>query len=179
MRIKYDIAKMVTGTIGAGFILYMATNSFLHEVVRWCCVASAIGILFWIVSRVTFIKKHETVWMFVITCVAAIPFNIKVSKTKEVLFMLKELKKNKMSVVATGILFGVMGVLIIPMIAVIIKISNALSQKHPRIYKYSMIAFIGMLLAISLFCVVIKHQMSFLVIVACLAITLCDTIKNR
>ena len=90
--------------------------------------------------------------------------------------MLKELKKNKMSVVATGILFGVMGVLIIPMIAVIVKISNALSQKHPRIYKYSMIAFIGMLLAIS---VVIKHQMSFLVIVACLAITLCDTIKNR
>ena len=88
--------------------------------------------------------------------------------------MLKELKKNKMSVVATGILFGVMGVLIIPMIAVIVKISNALSQKHPRIYKYSMIAFIGML-----FCVVIKHQMSFLVIVACLAITLCDTIKNR
>ena len=82
--------------------------------------------------------------------------------------MLKELKKNKMSVVATGILFGVMGVLIIPMIAVIVKISNALSQKHPRIYKYS-----------SLFCVVIKHQMSFLVIVACLAITLCDTIKNR
>jgi len=79
--------------------------------------------------------------------------------------MLKELKKNKMSVVATGILFGVMGVLIIPMIAVIVKISNALSQKHPRIYKYSMIAFIGMLLAISLFCVVIKHQMSFLVIV--------------
>ena len=54
--------------------------------------------------------------------------------------MLKELKKNKMSVVAivaTGILFGVMGVLIIPMIAVIVKISNALSQKHPRIYKYS------------------------------------------
>ena len=79
--------------------------------------------------------------------------------------MLKELKKNKMSVVATGILFGVMGVLIIPMIAVIVKISNALSQKHPRIYKYSMSAFIGMLLAISLFCVVIKHQMSFLVIV--------------
>ena len=67
--------------------------------------------------------------------------------------MLKKLKNNKMSVVATGILFGVMGVLII--------------------------AFIGMLLAISLFCVVIKHQMSFLVIVACLAITLCDTIKNR
>lgn len=96
--------------------------------------------------------------------------------------MLKELKKSKMSVVAivaTGILFGVMGVLIIPMIAVIVKISNALFQKHPRIYKYSMIAFIGMLLAISLFCVVIKHQMSFLGIVACLAITLCDTIKNR
>ena len=67
--------------------------------------------------------------------------------------MLKELKKNKMSVVATGILFGVMGVLIIPMIAVIVKISNALSQKHPRIYKYSMIAFIGMLLSISLFCI--------------------------
>jgi transcriptional regulator with XRE-family HTH domain len=88
--------------------------------------------------------------------------------------MLKELKKNKMSVVATGILFGVMGVLIIPMIAVIVKISNALSQKHPRIYKYSMIAFIGMLLAISLFCVVIKHQMSFLVIVACLALLKTD-----
>lgn len=30
--------------------------------------------------------------------------------------MLKELRKNKMSVVVTGILFGVMGVLIIPII---------------------------------------------------------------
>ena len=30
--------------------------------------------------------------------------------------MLKELKKNKMSVVATGILFGVMGVLILSLI---------------------------------------------------------------
>lgn len=93
--------------------------------------------------------------------------------------MLKKLKKNKMSVVATVILFGVMGVLIIPMIAAIVKISNALSQKHPRIYKYSMIAFIGMLLAINLFCFVIKHQMGFLAIVACLAMTLCDTIKSR
>ena len=93
--------------------------------------------------------------------------------------MLKGLKKNKMSVVVTGILFGVMGVLIIPIIAGIVKILGTLSQKYPRIYKYSMIAFIGMLLAISLFCVVIKHLLSFLVIVACLAITLCDTIKNR
>ena len=92
--------------------------------------------------------------------------------------MLKELKKNKMSVVATGILFGVMGVLIIPMIAVIVKISNALSQKHPRIYKYSMIAFIGMLLAISLFCVVIIHQMSFLVIVAGIAFFMIKSRKN-
>ena len=79
--------------------------------------------------------------------------------------MLKELKKHKMSVVATVILFGVMGVLIIPMIAVIVKLSNALSQKHPRIYKYSMIAFIGMLLAINLFCVVIKHFLCFFVFV--------------
>lgn len=31
--------------------------------------------------------------------------------------MLKELKKHKMSVVAAGILFGVIGVLIIPIIA--------------------------------------------------------------
>ena len=42
--------------------------------------------------------------------------------------MLKELKKNKMSVVATGILFGVMGVLIIPIIAGIVKILGTLSQ---------------------------------------------------
>ena len=93
--------------------------------------------------------------------------------------MLKELKKNKMSVVATGILFGVMGVLIIPMIAVIVKTSNALSQKHPRIYKYSMIAFIIMLLAISLFYLVIKHQIIFLATVTYLAMKLCDVIYKR
>ncbi len=93
--------------------------------------------------------------------------------------MLQELKKNKMSVIATGILFGVMGVLIIPIIAGIVKILNTLSQKHPRIYKYSMITFIGMLLAISLFCLVIKHQIVFLAIVACLAMELCDTIYKR
>lgn len=96
--------------------------------------------------------------------------------------MLKELKKNKMSVVAivaTGILFGVMGVLIIPIIAGIVKILNTLSQKHPRIYKYSVITFYGMLLAISLFYLVIKHQIIFLAIVACLAMELCDTIYKR
>ena len=52
-------------------------------------------------------------------------------------------------------------------------------KNKPEIVNVPMIAFIGMLLAISLFCVVIKHQMSFLVIVACLAIALCETIKNR
>lgn len=93
--------------------------------------------------------------------------------------MLKELKKNKMSVVATGILFGVMGVLITPIIAGIVKILNTISQKHPRIYKYSMIAFIGMLLAISLFYLVIKHQIIYLAIVACLAMKLCDAIYKR
>lgn len=93
--------------------------------------------------------------------------------------MLKELKKNKMSVAATGILFGVMGVLIIPIIAGIVKISDTLSKKHPRIYKYSIIAFIGMSLAISLFYLVIKHQIIFLAIVACLAMELCDTINKR
>ena len=56
---------------------------------------------------------------------------------------------------------------------------NPLTTRLIQIARDGMIAFIGMLLAISLFCVVIKHQMSFLVIVACLAITLCDTIKNR
>lgn len=93
--------------------------------------------------------------------------------------MLKELKKNKMSVIATGILFGVIGVLIIPIIAGIVKILNTLSRKYPRIYKYSMIAFTGVLLAISLFCLVIKHQIAFLAIVACLAMELCDTIYKR
>ena len=93
--------------------------------------------------------------------------------------MLKELKKNKMSVVATGILFGVMGILIIPIIAGIVKILITLSQKHPRIFKYSMIAFIGMLLAISLFYLVIKHQIIFLAIVACLAMGLCDVLYKR
>ena len=93
--------------------------------------------------------------------------------------MLKELKKNKMSVIATGILFGVMGVLIIPIIAGIVKILNTLSQKHPRIYKYSVITFYGMLLAISLFYLVIKHQIIFLAIVTYLAMKLCDVIYKR
>lgn len=93
--------------------------------------------------------------------------------------MLKELKKHEMSVVTTGILFGVMGVLVITIIAGIVKILRTLSQKYPRIFKYSMIAFIGMLLAISLFYLVIKRQIIFLAIVACLAMGLCDVIYKR
>ena len=93
--------------------------------------------------------------------------------------MLKELKKHEMSVVTTGILFGVMGVLVITIIAGIVKILSTLSQKYPRIFKYSMIAFIGMLLAISLFYLVIKRQIIFLAIVACLAMGLCDVIYKR
>lgn len=93
--------------------------------------------------------------------------------------MLKELKKNKISVVVTGILFGVMGVLTIPIIVGTVKKISTLSQKHPRIYKYSMIAFIIMLLVISLFCLVIKHQIVFLAIVTCLVMELCDVIYKR
>ena len=93
--------------------------------------------------------------------------------------MLKELKKHKMSVVAAGILFGVIGVLIIPIIAGSVKILSTLSQKYPRIFKYSMITFVGILLAISLYYLVIKRQIIFLAIVACLAKGLCDGIYKR
>ena len=55
--------------------------------------------------------------------------------------MLKELKKHKMSVVAAGILFGVIGVLIIPIIAGSVKILSTLSQKYPRIFKYSTVSY--------------------------------------
>lgn len=93
--------------------------------------------------------------------------------------MLNELKKNKMSFVVTVILFGVMGVLIIPIIEEFVKILSILSQKHPRIFKYSMVAFIGILLAISLFKLAIKQQIVFLTIVVCLAMELCDVIYKR
>ena len=60
-----------------------------------------------------------------------------------------------------------------------VKILSTLSQKYPRIFKYSMITFVGILLAISLFYLVIKRQIIFLAIVACLAMGLCDVIYKR
>lgn len=77
--------------------------------------------------------------------------------------MLEVIKKNKMKVVMV-ILFGVAGVLIIPMILGIQKFS----KKFPKAYNCILLTIFGIIMVACVYCFFSKHQTNFLVICICI-----------
>ncbi len=88
--------------------------------------------------------------------------------------MLEAIKKNKRNVVMM-ILFGAAGILVIPMILGIEK----LSKKFPRAYKCVMLTIFCIIMAACIYGLFPKHQMNFLVVCICMAIAFDDIMKKE
>ena len=79
MNLRYDMAKLVMGAVNVGMILYYSVCSGLTCTFGLWGIAAAVGILCLAVKSVSFIKKNESIWMFVLVLFVTIPFNVRLA----------------------------------------------------------------------------------------------------
>jgi len=79
MNLRYDMAKLVIGAVNVGMILYSSVCSGLTCTFGLWGIATAVGILCLAVKSVSFIKKNESIWMFVLVLFVTIPFNVRLA----------------------------------------------------------------------------------------------------
>lgn len=88
--------------------------------------------------------------------------------------MLDTIRKNKINVLMT-ILFGAVWVLIIPVILGIEKIS----KKYPKVCKCIGLTIYYVVMAVCVYFLSFKHQLSFLPILICMMMPCCNTMKEQ
>lgn len=77
MDMKYNLAKLIVGVGNIGYILY---NSLSGSKKNGCWgIMLGILIVFMVIKSVSFIKEQESTWVFLISAIATIPFNIKLA----------------------------------------------------------------------------------------------------
>lgn len=79
MNLRYDMAKLVIGAVNVGMILYSSVCSGLTCTFGLWGIAAAVGILCLAVKSVSFIKKNESIWMFVLVLFVTFPFNVRLA----------------------------------------------------------------------------------------------------
>lgn len=77
MNMRYDMAKLITGMVNVGMILYFSMYAGDRSLFGWRGIVIALVIMFLVVQSVTFIRKNESIWVFTITLFVTIPFNIR------------------------------------------------------------------------------------------------------
>lgn len=77
MDMKYNLAKLIVGVGNIGYILY---NSLSGSKKSGCWgIMLGILIVFMVIKSVSFIKEQESTWVFLVSAIATIPFNIKLA----------------------------------------------------------------------------------------------------
>ena len=77
MDMKYNLAKLIVGVGNIGYILY---NSLSGNKKSWCWgVMLGILLVFMVIKSVSFIREQESTWVFLVSAIATIPFNIKLA----------------------------------------------------------------------------------------------------
>lgn len=77
MNMSYDMAKLVTGIANVGMILYFSTHSRSSNLFDWWGIVIAFGVMLLVVRSVSFIREHESIWVFTLILFATIPFNVR------------------------------------------------------------------------------------------------------
>lgn len=77
MDMKYNLAKLIVGVGNIGYILY---NSLSGNKKSGCWgVMLGILLVFMVIKSVSFIREQESTWVFLVSAIATIPFNIKLA----------------------------------------------------------------------------------------------------
>ena len=79
MNLKYNLIKMIIGVGNVAFILYHSLSFDSSKGYRLWNIVFGILLIFMVTKSVTFTKKQEGIWIFLISAVALTPFNIRLA----------------------------------------------------------------------------------------------------
>ena len=99
MNLKYNLIKMIIGVGNVAFILYHSLSFDSSKGYRLWNIVFGILLIFMVIKSVTFTKKQEGIWIFLISAVALTPFNIRLAAITANLYLIE-------SFAFTKILFG-------------------------------------------------------------------------
>lgn len=100
MNIKYNLAKLTVGAANISYILYNSLSD--DKKIGYGLWNIIIGLLltFMVIKSVEFVKNQECTWIFLISAIVSIPFNIKLTLIAVNLYLID-------SFILTKIFFGV------------------------------------------------------------------------
>ncbi len=99
MNLKYNLIKMIIGVGNVAFILYHSLSFDSSKGYRLWNIVFEILLIFMVTKSVTFTKKQEGIWIFLISAIALTPFNIRLAAIAANLYLIE-------SFAFTKILFG-------------------------------------------------------------------------
>lgn len=99
MNLKYNLIKMIIGVGNVAFILYHSLSFDSSKGYRLWNIVFGILLIFMVTKSVTFTKKQEGIWIFLISAIALTPFNIRLAAIAANLYLIE-------SFAFTKILFG-------------------------------------------------------------------------
>lgn len=99
MNLKYNLIKMIIGVGNVAFILYHSLSFDSSKGYRLWNIVFGILLIFMVTKSVTFTKKQEGIWIFLISAVVLTPFNIRLAAITANLYLIE-------SFAFTKILFG-------------------------------------------------------------------------
>lgn len=79
MNLKYNLIKMIIGVGNVAFILYHSLSFDSSKGYRLWNIVFGILLIFMVTKSVTFTKKQEGIWIFLISAIALTPFNIRLA----------------------------------------------------------------------------------------------------
>lgn len=99
MNLKYNLIKMIIGVGNVAFILYHSLSFDSSKGYRLWNIVFGILLILMVTKSVTFTKKQEGIWIFLISAIALTPFNIRLAAIAANLYLIE-------SFAFTKILFG-------------------------------------------------------------------------
>ena len=89
MNLKYNLIKMIIGVGNVAFILYHSLSFDSSKGYRLWNIVFGILLIFMVTKSVTFTKKQEGIWIFLISAIALTPFNIRLAAIAANLYLIE------------------------------------------------------------------------------------------
>lgn len=100
MNIKYNLAKLTVGAANISYILYNSLSDDRKIGYGFGNIIIGLLLTFMVIKSVEFVKNQECTWIFLVSAIVSIPFNIKLTSIVVNSYMID-------SFILTKILFGI------------------------------------------------------------------------
>ena len=100
MNIKYNLAKLIVGAANISYILYNSLSDDKKIGYGYWNIIIGFLLTFMVIKSVEFVMNQEYTWIFLVSAIVSIPFNIKLTFIAVNLYLID-------SFILTKIFFGV------------------------------------------------------------------------